>query len=158
MTNPKIEGLPPEPTVDFARLLTYAHCLSASLQLAEKTGRVEVNPSIIKAVENVQELAIKGFDLFTALKLAKFCAKAGDTALAQLDAPNEETRCLAIAYAILKSVEDQQMASQSTLAVTALGIVMEAETEDDPVWKRATRPKYYADKFYHRAAIELRYY
>lgn len=130
--------------------VTLCHCMSATLQLTalQTIGSriIECNPSNMKALDNAMLHALRNLDEFTVHRVATWAVKAGDTALKQCDAPNEVSRCLAVAYAVLKSVELQHVDADTLLAATALSITLESELENDQVWCAASRPKVYAEQ------------
>lgn len=121
----------------------WAHMLSCSLSLVEKTGEAEVNPGIKEAVDNCIQPYLKDRDMFTVKRIATKAAKIGDACLAVVDAKNEVSRTLGVAYAIAKLVEitPPMLDPQSTLAAAALGIIMESDDENDQVWRDARHPK-----------------
>jgi hypothetical protein len=139
------------------RAMACAHALVAAMRLVEKAGEGEVNPSIVKAVDQHMQTVLSSIkDEFTARRVALFAMTAGDAALSRCEAPNEATRCLAVAYAVLKMVEGKMVDPETTLAATALGMAQEAETDNDPAWKNVTSPRYYGQRFMECLVEELR--
>lgn len=146
------------------REITMAHCLAVSMQLIAKgeerglDGRlIEINPSVVKAVDNCMPVKLLKLDQLSVQRVAKHAVVSGDTALAKLGAPNECTRCLAVSYAIVKMVEQKQIDADGTLAVTALAMTLEAEA-GNLAWAKATRPKYYGSQLIDLIDQELRRY
>lgn len=126
--------------------LIMLHALDASLKLTEQSGGGEVYPGFKKSLEQRMMTVLGRYDDFTAQRLARFVVQHGDAALGAVnDAPNEQTRCLACAYAVLALVDLQLIdPEQSTLAVAALGMCEEADNDRDPAWTDVKNPKSYA--------------
>jgi hypothetical protein len=150
--------VPVRPGVLQLKEVALCHMLSASLQLTAQAGNIECNPSNLKSLDNAMQHALRNLDEFTARRVATWALKAGDTALKQSDAPNEVSRCLGVAYAVLKSVELQHVDANTLLAATALSITLESELENDTVWRVATQPKMYAEQILRCLDRELRDY
>ncbi len=151
-------GPPPavqiKPGVELLHYLTYAHMFSAAMILVEKAGG-KINAGVKKAVDETILPVVSGIDEFTRRRVIMHAVRSGDITLTQCGAPNELTRLLAVAYSILKLVEEERINGDTTLATAALGMVMEAETDGDPFWATVKAPKTYCMNILLRAEAEI---
>lgn len=122
----------------------WAHALSVAFDLVQKADKTtEVNPGIKEAADNSVRPFFRDMDEFTLLRLAKRAERIGDAILRRCSAKNELSRLLAVAYAIMKLVDQDPplIERDGTLIAIAIGMVMESDDTNDEVWRDASEPK-----------------